>query len=166
MEFSEIKSWANTAVKTMWFIACLGLVYVTGKKVGEYLLTDSSEQLAKEIILAYKKTIPSWVDTLVITNNDVRYDTIFIDVMEESVQLQDKESSLCLFKSGNVVGHTQDVLYNMFDIHSFEVWSINELFYKATFTDILQILQQQQKMENIDYKTLQKMIENEEIESL
>jgi hypothetical protein len=34
-------------------------MYVAGKKVGEYLLIDPSEQLAKEIILAYKKTIPS-----------------------------------------------------------------------------------------------------------
>jgi hypothetical protein len=58
---------------------------------------------------------------LFLENNDVRDDTIFIDVLEESVQLQDNESSLCLFKSGNVVGNTQDVLYSMFDIHSFEV---------------------------------------------
>lgn len=166
MQSSEIKSLWNTTLKVLWIITFLWLVYVSGKKVAQYLLTNPPEQMAKEIILAYKKTIPNWSDTLFVSNENNSLDTVFIDVINDWVNLHYKMSSLLLLENGRVVAHKQDLLSTIYNINTLEVFSIDQFESDKLFEDILYKLEQQQKIENGDYKTLQNILENEDLESL
>lgn len=167
METTEIKSLTNTTLKVMWFIAFLCLVHVTGKKVGQYLLTNQpEEQLANEIILAYKEKITSWSDFILWYDWNSSRDTLFIDVSDQSVSIQFKKVSMLLLDNGNVVTYTHDVMDNMINLNLFEVSSILQNENEKTFYNILVEFKKYKKIQNMDYKTLQQMVEDEEVDSL
>ncbi len=167
MKSSEIKLQTNTALKVMWFIAFLYLVHVTGKKIWQYLLTNQpEEQLANEIILAYKEKVPTWSDFILRYDRNLTCDTLFIDVSKESVNIQYKMHSMLLLDNGKVVTYTQRVIDDMISVNLFEVNSILQNENDKVFYDILDEFQLNKKIQNMDYKTLQQMIENDEVESL
>ncbi|MBP6257119.1 hypothetical protein KA405_05475 [Patescibacteria group bacterium] len=93
-------------------------------------------------------------------------DTLFIDVSDQSVSIQYKMLSMLLLDNGKVVTHTQRVIDDMISLNLFEVSSILQNENDKVFYDILDEFQQNKKIQNMDYKTLQQMIENDEVESL
>lgn len=165
METTEIKSRVKNTVKVMWFVAFLWVVYSSGRKLWEYLF-PTTEQLAKEIILAYKKTIPTWSDFMLRYDGNLTRDTLFIDVSDQSVSIQYKMLSMLLLDNGKVVTHTQRVIDDMISLNLFEVSSILQNENDKVFYDILDEFQQNKKIQNMDYKTLQQMVEDEEVDSL
>jgi hypothetical protein len=166
MERIEITSWVNTALKTMWVIACLGLIYVAGKKVGEYLLTDSSELLAKEIIAAYQKAVPSGSDTLVLFNNTVHNDTFFIEVLNNALLVQFKSSALYLSENWNVVAYHYDRLFWNYNQQTFTEFSIEQFNSNQVFETMLKELKTQNALKENNYDDLKEILQSDQLESL
>lgn len=166
MERTEMNPWTKTTLKAMWFIAFLGLMYVTSRKVSEYLLQDSSELLAKEIISAYQKAIPSGSDTLVVFNNTLHNDTFFIDVVSDALLVQHNASALYLSENWNVIAYHYDHLFWNYNQQTFTEFSIEQFNSNQVFETMLKELKTQNALKENNYDDLKEILQSDQLESL